>query len=53
MGRLIEARYENSDKGLSDKAIRDNILTFMIAGHEVGDLMGTQTAQRYSKRSLV
>lgn len=31
---MLEARDEESGKGLSDREIRDNLITFFLAGHE-------------------
>jgi cytochrome P450 len=31
---LLEARYENSDQGMSDQQIRDEVMTIFLAGHE-------------------
>lgn len=33
MGRLVQARYENGE-ALSDAALRDHLLTLLVAGHE-------------------
>ncbi|KAF6030373.1 hypothetical protein EB796_011358 [Bugula neritina] len=32
--KLLSARYEGKDEGLSDTALRDHIVSFMVAGYE-------------------
>ncbi len=34
LSMLMQARYEGSDEALSDRQIRDEVMTFMLAGHE-------------------
>lgn len=44
MTRLINARFEDGATGLSDEVLRDQMVTFMIAGHEVSfDNFGVMT----------
>ena len=36
LGKLMVARYEDSAEGATDQELRDQVLSLLIAGHEVG-----------------
>ena len=36
LGLMMLARDENSGEGMTDKELRDQVMTVMLAGHEVG-----------------
>ncbi len=53
LGMLIEARDEETGEGLSDEQLRNEMLTFLLAGHETTSIALTWTLYALSKHPTV